>query len=343
VKARRRPAKLADATGEAELAAFLRRLVFLGALIASLVLAGGIVYALTEGSSFGYGIVWVLDTVTTVGAIPEPRSAGARALKALVEITGIGALFYALVTVVEFLIAGHLGELLAGQRMQRKIDALSGHHIVCGYGRVGRQVIADLHLSGARCVVVDSNPGIRDFALADGATLVFGDASEDAVLRQAGIERARSIIACSDSDSANVFITLTARELRPDIVIVARASREETESKLRRAGADRVISPYKSSGTEMARLALHPQLSGVVDVSGDYSVEEIEVAAGCTAAHSTLADVAGGALIVGLRQGSHFQAQPPADSVLEPGDVVTAVGTKDVLALLEARFETSAG
>ena len=102
-----------------------------------------------------------------------------------------------------------------------------------------------------------------------------GDASEDAVLLQAGIGRARSIIVCADSDADNVFITLTARELRADVAIVARAALEDTEKKLTRAGADRVISPYKASGTEMARLALHPQLSGVVDVDVDYRLEEI--------------------------------------------------------------------
>jgi voltage-gated potassium channel len=337
----RGPRTLADTAGQAEIAAFLRRLILLGALIAGLVIVGGLVYSLTQGGSFAYGLVWVIDTVTTVGAIPEPRAAGARALKTIVEITGIGALFYALVTVVEFLVAGHLGELLAVRRMQKTIDALSGHHIVCGYGRVGRQVIADLWVAGARCVVVDANPAIRPSAEADGVHLISGDASEDAVLRRAGIERARSIVACSDSDSANVFITLTARELRPDIVIVARAAREETETKLRRAGADRVISPYKSSGNEMARLALHPQLSGVVDVSADYRVEEIVVGDGCAGAHRTIAEIAGGALIVGLRHGSEFHAQPPADSRLEPGDVLTAVGTADVLALLEERFETN--
>lgn len=329
-------------TGGSERGVFLRRLALLGLLILGLVLVEAGVYAVVEGSSFGYGIVWVIDTVTTVGAIPEPHSSGARALRAIVEITGIGTLFYVLVTVVEFFVAGHLGELLASKRNQRMIDALSGHHIVCGYGRVGRQVVADLDAADARCVVVDSNSGIRDSAEADGVMLISGDASEDAVLLQAGVQRARSIIACSDSDSVNVFITLTARELRPDIVIVARASREETEMKLKRAGADRVISPYKSSGVEMARLALHPQLRGVVAMNADYRVEEIVVGKGCAGAYRKISEVAAGAMVVGLRHGDEFHAQPAGDSVLEPGDVITAVGTADVLQRLEDRFDTDA-
>ena len=110
---------------------------------------------------------------------------------------------------------------------------------------------------------------------------------------QAGIARARSIIACADSDADNVFITLTARELRADIPIVARAAIEDTEKKLKRAGADRVISPYKASGTEMARLALHPQLSGVVDVDAEYRLEEIPVGEGCEGVGQTVGDIRG--------------------------------------------------
>src|SRR4029450_8167415 len=110
-----------------------------------------------------------------------------------------------------------------------------------------------------------------------GAPYVVGEAADDQLLRQAGIERARALIACADSDAENVFITLTARELRPDMTVVARASGDEAEQKLRRAGAQRVVSPYKSSGSEMARLALHPQVAGVVDVAPEYRMEEIEV------------------------------------------------------------------
>src|SRR5208282_5699389 len=131
--------------------------------------------------------------------------------------------------------------------------------------------------------------------------------ADEAVLVQAGIGRARSIIACADSDADNVFITLTARGLRADIPIVARAARSDTEKKLKRAGADRVISPYKSSGTEMARLALHPQLSGVVDVDAEYRMEEIVVRDGCAGARQSVGDIRGGAMIVGLRRDSVFQ------------------------------------
>ena len=116
---------------------------------------------------------------------------------------------------------------------------------------------------------------------------------------------------------------------------MARAAVEDSESKLIRAGADRVVSPYKSSGTEMARLASHPQLRGVVDVDGEYRLEEIVVTAGCKAAGQTFGAIRGGAMIVGLRRGEVFHPQPTADTVLTPGDIVSAMGTRTTLARLE--------
>src|SRR4029453_10201845 len=123
-------------------------------------------------------------------------------------------------------------------------------------------------------VAPDKNPESLEAAAAAGPPYLEGEASDERLLRQAGIERARALIACVDSDAENVFITLTARELRPDLTIVARASGEGSEQKLKRAGAQRVVSPYRSSGSEMARLALHPQVAGVVDVAPEYRMEE---------------------------------------------------------------------
>ena len=339
--ARRRRATAPELASQTEIRGFLRRLAMLGLSIAGLLVAGAIAYAAIEGASIGYALVWALDTVTTVGAIPEPVTSGARALKSVVEILGIGTLFYGLVTIVEFFVAGHLGELLIARRTQKMIDALSEHHIVCGFGRVGRQVAHDLLDAGVDVVVVDADPQARDPATGAGLRFVLGDASSAGVLLAAGIERARSIIACADSDAVNVFITLTARELRPDIAIVARAAVEDSEKKLKRAGADRVISPYKASGTEMARLALHRQLSGVIDVDADYRIEEIVVGEGCAGANQTIGNLNGGAMIVGLRRRSEFQPQPPADSVLLPGDVVMALGNSAALERLETLFESA--
>jgi voltage-gated potassium channel len=243
------------------------------------------------------------------------------------------------VTVTEVFVAGHLADLLAERRTLKAIEATSDHYIICGFGRVGRQVARDLRAAGARYVVIDDLPENRELAAGVGVRFIEGEATDDEVLRAAGIMRSRGVIACVDSDADNIFITLSARELRPDIAIVARAASEDSESKLLRAGATRVISPYKTSGAEMARLALNPQVSGVVDVAPEYRMEEIEVGAGCEGEGQPIADVRGGAIIVGVRSADGtFHPQPAAETVLQAGDVVMAMGTLRTVQRLEALF-----
>jgi voltage-gated potassium channel len=252
---------------------------------------------------------------------------------------GVGTLFYALVALTEFFVAGHVTGLLEERRRQRLVDGLSDHYLVCGFGRVGRQVVRDLRAAGASFVVIDRNPDSLQAADEVGAPYVVGEAADDQLLRQAGIERARALIACADSDAENVFITLTARELRPDMTVVARASGDEAEQKLRRAGAQRVVSPYKSSGSEMARLALHPQVAGVVDVAPEYRMEEIEVTPGCPGAGRPLADLAGSAIIAAVREpNGTLVPQPAGETVVQPGDVVIAIGMASTLDRLEMLF-----
>jgi voltage-gated potassium channel len=325
-----------------QLRTFARRLVLLGLLVVALLLLGTVGLGLSEKVSFWYGFRWALDTVATVGGFPQPHTTAGQIIHVGLIILGVGTLFYALATVTEFFVAGHLGELLAAQRMQKMIDSLTDHHIICGFGRVGRQVARDLHADRAECVVVDSDAENGQLAKQLGMRFIEGDATDDAVLVQAGIGRARSLIACADSDSNNVFITLTARELRADIAIVARAAVEDTEKKLKRAGADRVISPYKASGTEMARLALHPQLSGVVDVDPEYRMAEIVVGDDCEAIGKTVGDIRGGSMIVGLRRGAGFQPQPPAEMTLLAGDTILAMGTPTALERLEGLLQVDA-
>ena len=170
-----------------------------------------------------------------MGSIPHPEDTGAQIVQVLLTLLGVGTLFYALVTVTEFFVGGHLAELLEERRTRKMIDSLSDHYLICGFGRVGRQVARDLRAANAKYVVVDSNPENRELAQGIGVRFIEGEPSEDEMLRAAGIEKARGVIACVDSDAENIFITLTARQMRPDINIVARAAAEDSEGKLRRA------------------------------------------------------------------------------------------------------------
>ncbi len=328
------------ARARAETLVFLQRLGRLAIVIAVLLAAGTVAFALTEGISAWRAFVMTLDTVATVGSLPEPRDTAAQVVNVLLIIFGVGTLFYALVTATEFFVTGHLSGLLEERRMQKRTDALSDHYIICGFGRVGRQVARDLAATGARYVIIDERPENREYVQDVRVRFIEASPSDDASLRAAGIERARGIVACVDSDAENIFVTLTARELRPDITIIARASAEESESKLRRAGADRVISPYKTSGQAMARLVLHPQVTGAVDVAPAYLMEEIEVSAGCAGAGRRLEAVRGDAFVVAIRPADGgFQFQPPGETVLRPGDVLVAMGRRETLERLTALFE----
>ena len=241
-----------------ELRQFGTRLAVLLGALATVVIAGAVGYSIDEQTSIGYGFFWTLDTVTTLGQLPAPSDTVGRLILVGLELLGIGTLFYGLATVAEFFVSGQLSGVLELRRTEKMTDSYSDHFIVCGYGRVGRQVSRDLLRHDAQIVVVDQNPMHREAARVDGVVYIEGQASDDETLIQAGIARAAAVIACVDSDAENIFIALSARELNSTIRVIARASADDAEHKLIRAGADEVISPYKMTGTEMARLALSP-------------------------------------------------------------------------------------
>jgi voltage-gated potassium channel len=326
--------------GGGELRFMVRRLALLGLSLLALLAAGTLGFVITADVSVGFAFHWALDTIATVGSIPDPSQSSAQVLKVVLEVLGVGTLFYALVTVTEFFVAGHLGELLRDRRILRMVDSLSKHHIICGFGRVGRQIARDMTAAGQPFVVIDEDPDNRERASEIGAPYIDGSPADDDVLRKAGIERARSVIACQDSDAENIFTALTARELRDDVTIVARASVEDSEPKLRRAGATRVISPYKTSGSEMARVALSPQVMDSLDVTPDYRMDEIEVSPGCPGVGRSVDDVRGNAVIVTLRRaGGSLQPLPPGATMLEDGDVVVAMGPAEAMNQLERAFD----
>lgn len=328
----------------AELLLITRRLRQLAVGIIALLVAGSIGLARTEHVSLWTGFVWSVDTMATVGAIRSPETATGQAIKVALVFLGVGTLFYALVAAAEFFVTGHASGLIAHRQQLRLISKLQNHFIVCGFGRVGRQVAGDLHAAGADYVVIDTRAESLAVALRAAVPHLEGEAAEEAVLQAAGIQRARALIACVDSDAENVFITLTARALAPTLTIVARAGSESSEHKLRRAGANRVVSPYKASGTEMSRLALHPQVGGVLDVAAEYRLEEIEIAPGCAGEGRSIADVRGSAIVAAVRRSDgSVLPQPPDEVVLATGDVLVAMGTSAAMQRLELLFAARTG
>jgi voltage-gated potassium channel len=327
-------------TGTQDVPFLLRRLLGLLGLLVVLVAAGTVGYSRTEHITGWKGFVWTIDTVATVGGTQAARTTGGEVITVALILLGVGTLLYGLVTVTELVVAGHLSGLVRERRERKTIEGLADHYIICGFGRVGRQIARDLRAADARYVVVDTNPRSRELAQGVNVRFIEGEPADDSVLRSAGIERAKAVVAAVDSDAQNVFITLSARQLCPSIFIVARASQEDTEPKLKQAGADRVISPYKASGSEMARIALHPQVAGAFDVTADFRMEEIEVTPGCQGAGRALGDIRGGSIVVAVRRSDgQLVPQPPSDTVVEPGDILVALGTPRTLDRLEGLFQ----
>ena len=210
--------------------------------------------------------------------------------------------------------------------MQRHIDQLEDHTIICAYGRVGRAVARELQRSGAPFLVIDPKEELRERMAEDGVLFLIDDPSSEAVLKTAGVDRARSLVCAVDSDATNVYITLIARSLRPDLTIVARASEPGSPERLERAGADRVVSPFVTSGQHMATMAIRPEVVDVVRTESDpghptIAVEEQYVETGSVLAGATVGS-AGTSVLAIRRSGGELVAAPGPETVVDPGDTV---------------------
>jgi voltage-gated potassium channel len=219
--------------------------------------------------------------------------------------------------------------------MDKRIAALHGHVVVCGWGRVGRAIARELAVADKDLVVVDNDPD--RIATISSHLYVAGDASDDDVLRRAGIDRASALVAAVSTDAANVFITLTGRSLRPDLFIVSRAREDSSAAKLERAGADRVVNPQEIGGARIAAFVLRPHVTEFLDVvmrehGMELRLEEIEVASDSPLAGLSLGEAKvrdrTGAMVLALRdQNGEFTTNPAADTVMMAGQILIAIGT----------------
>jgi voltage-gated potassium channel len=246
-----------------------RRIVF-GSLALFALLAFGVSgYMVIEDWSFLDALYMTVTTVTTVGFREvEPLSDGGRVYTIFVILFGVGVALYILTALVQTVIEGELGEAFGVRRMKARIEALNDHYILCGFGRVGEEIAREFAERRVPFVIVETNPEAIERAQRYDYLLIEGDATQDAVLEEAGVARARVLVAASDSDSGNTYITLTAKALRPDMYVVARVGQPASESRARRAGADRVISPYSLAGRRMALSALQPLAIDFIDLIG---------------------------------------------------------------------------
>jgi voltage-gated potassium channel len=302
--------------------------------------------------SFYRGVV----TVTLTGLDSVPSNNSSRILSIALVAAGLTIIGYAGAVIVEAITGGAVGGALAERRRERTIEQLRDHFIICGYGRVGRRVADEFRASSVPYLVLDFHQDAIAAAREDGALLLEGDATRDENLRKAGLERAKGLVAASDSDADNLYVVLSARSARPDLTIVARASGTDAERKLVLAGADRVVLPYTTAGQVMANLVLKPQVTAFLDVvttatGPDLQLAEIEVRETSSAAGRTIRDLRirheTGALVVALRRADgSFDTTPEPDTPIEIGDVLIGVGSPDEIRALEDLFgprETVAG
>jgi voltage-gated potassium channel len=287
-------------------------------------------------------------TASLTGLDTVPRNDGARVVTILVVLAGLVLIGYVGAAIVEAIAGDAITGALAKRRRQRAIERLENHFIICGYGRVGRRVAEEFAANDVPFVVLDFSEDAIESATEAGVLFVEGNGVEDEDLAQAGLERARGLVASSDSDADNLYITLSARAARPDLSIVARASDEDAARKLKLAGADRVVMPYATAGRVMANLVLKPQVTAFLDVvmtaeGDDFRLEEIEVTGTCARAGRTLRDLRvreeTGAMVVAVRKpDGRFDTTPDPEELIEVGDVLIGVGTAEEIRRLEDFF-----
>ena len=318
-----------------------RRLGGALALLLAVLVLGTVGYVI-----LGFGFLDALyQTVTTVATVGyrevQPLSTAGKIFTMVLILLGVGAALYAFSVLIETLVEGRIQDVLGRRRMERAIDAMHDHVIVCGWGRVGRSIAAEVTVAGRDLIVIDHDAA----RLADCPhPTIIGDATDDAVLARAGLARASAVVAAVDQDAENSFITLSARASRPDVFIVSRARSIESEPKLRRAGADRVVNPQHIGGARMAAFVLRPHVAEFLDVvmrerNLEFRLEEIEIVPGSPVAGMTLRDAhlrdRSGALVLALRgPDGQFVTNPSPDARIDPQHVLIAIGTEAELAAL---------
>ena len=322
----------------------VRRLVVPLALLALLVASGTGGYMLVEGWSFEDGLYQTVTTLSTVGfrEIHDLSRAGRYFTMALI-LGGVGGFLYTLTTIVALTVEWEFGAYFGRRRMERRIAGMEGHQIICGFGRVGRELAREFQARGVPFVVVDHNPNVAESLQQLGYDRVAGNATDDETLITAGVRRAVGLLAAADADTDNTYIVLSARALNPSIYIVARASTPSTEEKMLRAGADRVISPYGIAGRHMAVAALQPAVFDFMTTTfhsreGDLILAEVTATPASGLVNRSLVGVFGDrrdVTVLALRRGdAELTPAPSQDEVLRAGDQVIVLGPPATLETL---------
>jgi len=325
----------------------LRRLLVPGLIILTIILTGMLCYMYIEGWSWVDSLYMVIITLSTVGfrEVHDLNSIG-RLITIGIIIMGVGTVFYTFGVLIEIMVEGQVVGYRRRKKMENQIAEMKNHFIICGFGRVGHQVAVELNAARMPYVVLDSKPETGEELSAKNIPHIIGDITTDAILLEAGIKKAKGLVASADSDTANVFVTLSARVINPNLNIIARASSVDAEEKMKKAGANKVISPYFIAGKRMAQMATKPTAVDFLDTvlhseHMELEMREFKVNGVCSFSNRTLGEAEirkrSGAYIATIRKSDGtFILQPTAESKIEPGDILVTIGTPKQLDLFES-------
>ncbi|WP_353686800.1 potassium channel protein [Thermodesulfovibrio sp. 3462-1] len=321
-----------------------RKFVLILLLIIAVLVFGTAGYMIIEDMKFIDAFYMTVITLATVGFkevkdLDEPG----KIFTIILILNGFRIFTYSLTTGAKIIIEGEIKEVFKKRRMRKKIDGLAQHYIVCGYGRMGSIIVKELKANNMPVVVIEKNkinlPEDEEFVYVE------GDATHDDVLKSAGIEKAKGLITVLPSDAENLYVVLSARELNPDLFIVARAIDKEAESKLKRAGADKVVSPYFIGGLRIAHTILRPTVVDFIEFATrsehiEIQIEEIKVSSGSGLVGKTIAqsgigrDI--GVIILGIKRADgRMKFNPTSQTLIKEGDTLIVIGQTDKLSLLE--------
>jgi len=329
----------------------LRHLRKIGVLLLLVMVIGTAGYHYLEGWNWFDGFYMVVTTLTTIGYQEvHPLSHAGRVFNIFVIVSGVSLLLLGVGLLSQALLEFELQSFFGRRRMEREIERLEGHFIICGMGRVGRSVARELARKPVPFVFVDNSDAKRQRFAHENWLAIAGDATLEQTLRQVQIERARGLIAATTTDATNLYIVLTARGLNPHLKIIARASEDAAEKHLLTAGADSVVSPYSFAGQRIAQSLLRPHVVSFLDTATthlgmDLEIGEIHITSGSTFAGKTLETSRirqeRGVIVLAIKRRDAMRFNPAPDERIEPEDCLIAMGEPAQLRQLEQSVASS--
>ena len=316
-------------------------LLVVNLVVLTVLAVGTIGYVLIEGWSLLDALFMTIITMTTIG-YGEVRvlSPMGRIFTIGLIVIGVIIASYAITTIVELFTSQNFLEQIRQGRRQRELEKITKHCIICGYGRLGRTLAKELRVRGKPLIVIDSNAEVSDVCEHAGFAAITGNAADEDILRQAGIERATSLVAAANSDAENVFIVLSAKSLNPNLTIISRCNSEHSISKLERAGVDTVISPHAIAGRRIAQMLTRPHVMSFLDGALEFGgrqirLEEFIISPNSPLAGQTLREARLTVSVLAMSHPDQFLlTHPTADTHLLPGAAIIVMGEEEEVSRL---------